>query len=68
MSCINMIKKGKMNARSKHIEVKYYFIKEKYDEGLLNLVHCPTAQQTADIFTKPLGFIKFEEFKRRLIN
>ncbi|KAF6202186.1 hypothetical protein GE061_004584 [Apolygus lucorum] len=67
MSTIELIKKGKMNTRSKHIDVKYYFIKEKFDKGILDLKHCKSANQIADIFTKPLGFNKFEEFKKKLI-
>lgn len=60
---IKLIKSGQMSSRSKHIDVRYYYISEKYDEGLFKLMHCPSEEQLADIFTKPLQCVKFKKFK-----
>jgi hypothetical protein len=48
--------------RSKNIEIKYYFIQDKVQEGEVNLEYIPTDEQTTDILTKPLSRIKFVYF------
>jgi hypothetical protein len=40
--------------RTRHIDVRYFFVKDKVDKGELKLVHCKTDQMLADSFTKPL--------------
>ena len=43
------------HARTKHIDVHYYFVHEHVLSNEAKLVYVPTDRQTADIFTKPLG-------------
>lgn len=62
-SAITIIKNGQFNRRSKHIDVRFHFINEKVHEGTVTLKYCATERQVADIFTKPLGRIKFDYFK-----
>ena len=50
------------HARTKHIEVHYHFVCECLLTGEIKLVYVPTDQETADIFTKPLGLDKFQQF------
>ena len=38
--------------RTKHIKVKYYFIKDKVDQKEITIEHCPTKQMWTDINTK----------------
>jgi len=45
------------NERSKHIDVRYHFIREKIENKDITLEYCPTNNMTADILTKPLGKI-----------
>jgi hypothetical protein len=52
--------------RSKHIEIKYYFIRDKVQEGELNLEYIPIDEQTADILTKPLSRIKVAYFREKM--
>lgn len=66
-SSIQLIKTGSFNKRSKHIDVRYYFIHEHFIKGNIIVNYCPTDQQVADIFTKPLGKVKFEAHCNRLI-
>ncbi|PON56891.1 hypothetical protein TorRG33x02_295100, partial [Trema orientale] len=40
--------------RTKHVELDRHFIKEKAEEGILNLIYTPTSSQVADILTKAL--------------
>ncbi|GKD91786.1 hypothetical protein Tco_1371623 [Tanacetum coccineum] len=53
-------KKQKSNAIStKHINVRYHFIKEQVENGIVELYFVQTKYQLADIFTKPLPRERF---------
>lgn len=67
-SAIQLIKTGSFNKRSKHIDVRYYFIHENYKKGKINIKYCPTDKQTADIFTKPLLNNKFNFHAQNIVN
>ena len=49
--------------RTKHIDTRYHFIREKVDCGELRLQYCPTQDMTADVFTKGLSINKFAKFR-----
>jgi hypothetical protein len=61
-SCIRLPEQPVFHERSKHIEIKYYFIRDKVQEGEVKLEYIPSDEQTADILTKPLSRIKFAYF------
>ncbi|GKD51712.1 hypothetical protein Tco_1280688 [Tanacetum coccineum] len=42
------------HSRAKHIDVRYHFIKEQVENGIVELYFVRTAYQLADNFTKPL--------------
>ncbi|GJZ64865.1 hypothetical protein Tco_0621561 [Tanacetum coccineum] len=42
------------HSRAKHIDVRYHFIKEQVENGIVELYFVRTKYQLADIFTKPL--------------
>jgi hypothetical protein len=52
--------------RTKHIDVKYHYLHECIVVKKIVLYHVPTEYNTADIFTKNLGRLKFEKFKQQL--
>jgi hypothetical protein len=52
--------------RLKHIEIKYYFIQDKVQEGEVNIEYIPADEQTTDILTKPLSKIKFAYFQEKM--
>ncbi|PNX69655.1 hypothetical protein L195_g064532, partial [Trifolium pratense] len=43
-----------MHGRMKHIDVRYYFLRDLVKDGTLELKHCSTSDQIADAMTKPL--------------
>ena len=47
-------------SRSKHIDIRYHYIRETLSEGAINLQYCPTSEMIADILTKPLPKGRFE--------
>ena len=51
---------------SKHIRIKYHFIRDCLKEGSIKANHIATNDQLADILTKSLGKAKFQEMRRRI--
>ncbi|GJZ64837.1 retrovirus-related pol polyprotein from transposon TNT 1-94 [Tanacetum coccineum] len=47
------------HSRAKHIDVRYHFIKEQAENGIVELYFVWTEYQLADIFTKPLPRERF---------
>jgi hypothetical protein len=41
-----------LHSRTKHIEVRYHFLRDNVEKGTIVLSHVPTQDQLADIFTK----------------
>ena len=58
-------KNGRMSSsqRTRHINIRYFFLKDRIDKNEISVVHCPTEYMIADFFTKPLQGAKFIEFR-----
>nr|GEW53308.1 retrovirus-related Pol polyprotein from transposon TNT 1-94 [Tanacetum cinerariifolium] len=54
------------HSRTKHIDVRYYFIKEKVEKGIAELFFVRTEYQLADLFTKALPVERFQYLVKRL--
>nr|GEV54310.1 ribonuclease H-like domain-containing protein [Tanacetum cinerariifolium] len=54
------------HSRTKHIDVRYHFIKEKVEKGIIELFFVRTEFQLADLFTKALSEDRFKYLVRRL--
>jgi hypothetical protein len=50
-------------ARTKHIDIIHHHVREKVRCRLLNFVAVPTAENPADVFTKPLPKEMFEKHR-----
>jgi hypothetical protein len=55
--------KASSSKRTKHIKVKYFFIKDKVDQGEVTIEHCPTEQMWTDINTKPKQGLAYRVFR-----
>jgi hypothetical protein len=53
-SAIKLCKNLVLHGRSKHINVRFHFIRELTSMGVVEVTHCQTHNQIADIMTKPL--------------
>jgi hypothetical protein len=53
-SAISVAKNPVLHPKTKHIDVKYHFLRYNVEKGKITLIHVPTHDQLADIFTKPL--------------
>ena len=59
---INLARNPMYHKRSKHIDVKYHFIRSEVSRGTVKLVYIPTNENVADIFTKPVSKVKLDTF------
>ena len=64
---MNLAKNPVHHQRTKHIGIKYHFIRLETQEGRINLEYIPTEQKMADIFTKAASKNKLESFRTRMI-
>ena len=53
--------------RTRHINIRYYFVKQYLENGALKIQYCPTLSMIADILTKPLQGKKFEYLRSLLL-
>lgn len=63
---IELSKNPVCRQRSKHIDVKYHFVRSAHVDGKVKIQYCPTEHMLADVLTKPLTKPKFEMFKCHL--
>jgi len=54
---------GRFRKRTKHINVKYHFMRQHIDSGEISLQFCPTKDMLADIYTKPLQGLPFARLR-----
>jgi hypothetical protein len=52
--------------RTKHIELDIHFVREKVARGQVRVLHVPSRYQIADVFTKGLPLILFQDFRDSL--
>lgn len=65
-SAIKIVKNPEFHKRTKHIEVRYHFIREKYERKEFLLEYVSSNEQLADVFTKALARNKFEFFRNKM--
>jgi hypothetical protein len=59
-SSIKLVNNQSFIQSQKHMEIQHQFIREKVEDGSINVEYIPTSQQLADIFTKPRGRTRFK--------
>ena len=65
-SAINISKNPVMHSKTKHIPIKFHFLREQVIEKNIKLEYVETKEQIVDIFTKPLPRETFEYLKQKL--
>ena len=55
--------KASSSKRTKHINVRYFFITDRISKGEVRVEWCPTAEMVADFMTKPLQGSTFKKFR-----
>jgi hypothetical protein len=59
---VSIAKRNDVSDRSKHINVKFHFVREQVAEGQVCFRYVPSDQNIADILTKPLRGPKTKDF------
>jgi hypothetical protein len=69
-SAMLLAKNGRSSSgkRTRHINIRYFFVKDRIKKGHMTLEYCPTEQMLADILTKPLHGSQFRYFRARILN
>ncbi|GJU24070.1 retrovirus-related pol polyprotein from transposon TNT 1-94 [Tanacetum coccineum] len=67
-SAIALCYNNVQHSRAKHIDVRYHFIKEQVENGIVELYFVRTEYQLADIFTKPLSRERFNFLIEKLVD
>ncbi|GFR08273.1 retrovirus-related Pol polyprotein from transposon TNT 1-94 [Trichonephila clavata] len=62
-SAIPLVKNPEFHNRTKHIDIRYKFIREQYENKQLNVINCSSEVQAADILTKSLAKDRFLKLK-----
>ncbi|KAG8501432.1 hypothetical protein CXB51_003747 [Gossypium anomalum] len=55
-----------MHSKFKHVELDIFFVREKVAAGALQVGHVSSADQVADVLTKPLSVLLFNKFRGQL--
>jgi hypothetical protein len=63
---IALAKNPVLHDRSKHIDVKFHFLRDCVDEGQIVIEFVETGRQLADILTKSLGRLRFSELRKMM--
>ncbi|KAJ9544471.1 hypothetical protein OSB04_024178 [Centaurea solstitialis] len=66
ISAIAIANNPVLHSKTKHIEVRYHFIRDHVMNGDIELHFIPTEYQLADLFTKPLDVTRFNMLIREL--
>ena len=64
-SAIKLERNGRTSAgpKSRHISIRYFWLKDRAEAENIRIRHCPTLQMLADFFTKPLQGNLFKRFR-----
>jgi hypothetical protein len=54
------------HGKTKHFNIKLYFLREVQKNGDLKLIYCKSEDQLTDLFTKPLPISRFEYLRKML--
>ena len=54
--------------RTRHLLLRYYFVKEHVDSGAITIQHCPTQEMIADYYTKPVQGSLFGKLRDAIMN
>lgn len=62
-SAIKLVRNPQFHQRTKHIDVKFHFIRDLQDEHVVDVVYVNTESQLADLFTKGLDGPRFRKLR-----
>jgi hypothetical protein len=68
-STITLVEKGRSTSdTTRHINVRYFFVKDKIESNEVSVVYLPTGSMIADALTKPLQGDLLRKMRDKLLN
>jgi len=69
-STMLLMKNGRLSSekRTKHLDIRYFYVQDLIDRGVVILEHCSTDCMMADFFTKPLQGRRFQILRDLIVN
>ena len=64
-AAICIAQNSRYHNKMKHIDIKYYFIREKVADSTIQLKYCPTNEMLADKLTKGIKYKKFVSLRNK---
>ena len=61
-----MLENPVFHDKSKHIEIKYNYIRDMVQKGAVKLQYVAMDEHIDDVLMKPMAMVKFEYFKEKL--
>ena len=61
LSTVKLVKNPAFHKRSKHIEVRHLFVREKFEDNTITVNHIASEDKLTDILTKPLSKVRFKK-------
>jgi hypothetical protein len=65
-SCIKLSENHVFHDKSKHIEIKYHYIRYMVQRGVVEIQYISTDEHIVDILTKPLFRVMYEYFRDKI--
>lgn len=65
-SALSVAKNPEHHGRMKHLDLRFYWLRDEVEKGHIGLKYLPTAQMPADILTKALGRMKVLDMVKML--
>jgi hypothetical protein len=65
--CISVSSNNRTDSRTKHIDVKYHYVRQMVKNRQVTVHYTPTEEMLADVLTKPTSTRKFNAFTKLLV-
>ncbi len=66
LSAISVAKNPEHHGRMKHLDLRFFWLRDVVNEGVIAIAHCPTSLMPADALTKNLSFTQFDACQKML--
>jgi hypothetical protein len=69
-STMLLMKNGRLSSgkHTKHFDIRYFYVKDLLEQGIVSIEHCATEEMIADFFTKPIQGKKFQTMRDIILN
>ena len=65
--CVKLSENPMFHDKSKHIEIKYHYLRDMVQRGAVKLKYVAMEEHIANVLMKPLARVKFEYFRENLV-